>query len=517
MEDSRELEKTLWSAADKLRNNMDAAEYKHIVLGLIFLKYISDAFDEKKDILEKIYADPNNEWYIEEENIRVATLDDADEYKSSEFAPSTFYVPMEARWLNIQKNGKFPTNGKIIDEAMDAIERINPSLKNVLPKIYADPELDKQRLGELIDLVSTIGFNQEGHKSKDLLGRVYEYFLGQFADAEGKRGGQFYTPQSIVRLLVEMIEPYKGRIYDGCCGSGGMFVQSEKFIEAHGGNITEISVFGQESNPTTLRLCKMNLAIRGIDSKIILGDTFLEDKHPDLKADYIIANPPFNISDWSGERLREDIRWKYGVPPTGNANYAWLQHFAHKLSTRGTAGIVLANGSMNSNTGTEGDIRRALIEAKLVDCMVALPSQLFYNTMIPACLWFLSRDRKGREDEILFIDARKLGIMTNRRNRKLEDEDIQRIAETYHNWKHGNTERSNVVGFSKVATLDDVRQNDYVLMPGRYVGTEEVVEDTAIFEERMRELTATLSQQFAQNTELELRIKNNLSQIGFSL
>jgi type I restriction enzyme M protein len=364
---------------------MDAAEYKHIVLGLIFLKYISDAFDEKRGIIEKIFDDTNNEWFIEDETMRLQALEDVDEYKSAEFAPSAFFVPIEARWLNIQNNAKLPTNGKIIDDVMDAIERQNASLKGVLPKLYADPELNKQRLGELIDMISTIGFNQEGHVSKDLLGQVYEYFLGQFADAEGKRGGQFYTPQSIVGLLVEMIEPYEGRIYDGCCGSGGMFVQSEKFIEAHGGTINKISVFGQESNPTTLRLCKMNLAIRGIDTKIELGDTFLNDKHPDLKADYIMANPPFHISDWSGEHLRDDKRWAYGIPPTGNANYAWLQHFAHKLSPRGTAGIVLANGSMNSNTGTEGDIRKALIEAKLVDCMVALPSQLFYNTMIPAC------------------------------------------------------------------------------------------------------------------------------------
>ena len=521
MIDTQELEKTLWAAADKLRNNMDAAEYKHIVLGLIFLKYISDAFDEKRSVIEKVYGDPQNEWFIAEPEVRYGALEDADEYKSTEFAPSTFYVPTEARWLNIQNNAKLPTNGKIIDEAMDAIERLNPSLKGVLPKIYADPELNKQRLGELIDLISTIGFNQAGHKSKDLLGRVYEYFLGQFADAEGKRGGQFYTPESIVRLLVEMLEPYEGRIYDGCCGSGGMFVQSEKFIEAHGGNLSNISVFGQESNPTTMRLCKMNLAIRGIDAKIELGDTFLNDKHPDLKADFIMANPPFNISDWSGEHLREDKRWTYGIPPTGNANYAWLQHFIHKLSPKGSAGIVLANGSMNSNTATEGDIRKALIDANLVDCMVALPSQLFYNTMIPACLWFLSRNRKGRENEILFIDARKMGTMTNRRNRILTVEDTQRITDTYHNWKNSKPETQNskpdIAGFSKATTLAEVRNNGYVLMPGRYVGTEEVEEDTAVFDERMKELTATLAEQFAKSAELELRIKNNLSQIGFAL
>jgi type I restriction enzyme M protein len=517
MNDTGELEKTLWAAADKLRSNMDAAEYKHVVLGLIFLKYISDAFDEKRRIIESIYADPNNEWFIEETNLRTETLEEADEYASTEFAPSAFYVPVEARWLTIQNNAKQPIIGKIIDDAMDAIERINVPLKGILPKIYADPELDKQRLGELIDLISTIGFNQAGHKSKDLLGRVYEYFLGQFADAEGKRGGQFYTAQSIVKLLVEMLEPYEGRIYDGCCGSGGMFVQSEKFVEAHGGNINKISVFGQESNPTTLRLCKMNLAIRGIDAKIELGDTFTNDKHPDLKADYIMANPPFNISDWSGEHLREDKRWAYGIPPTGNANYAWLQHFVHKLSPRGSAGIVLANGSMNSNTSTEGDIRRALIEnANVVDCMVALPSQLFYNTMIPVCLWFLSRDRGNRDNEILFIDARKLGYMTNRRNRSLSDEDMNRITDTYHVWKKGeNTEGSNIAGFSKAATLEEVRTNGYVLMPGRYVGTEEVEEDVTVFDDRMKELTATIAAQFAQSHVLENRIRENLKGIGY--
>lgn len=373
-----ELEKTLWAAADKLRSNMDAAEYKHVVLGLIFLKYISDAFNELHGKLSR--GDGQYEG---------ADPEDPDEY----LAENVFFVPETARWRYLQDRAKQPEIGKYIDDAMDAIEKGNTSLKGVLPKEYARPDLNKQRLGELIDLIGTIGFNQEGHSSKDLLGRVYEYFLGQFADAEGKKGGQFYTPASIVKLLVEMLEPYKGRIYDGCCGSGGMFVQSEKFIEAHGGRLGDISIYGQESNPTTLRLCKMNLAIRRIDGQIELGDTFMNDKHKDLKADYIIANPPFNISDWSGEHLRDDGRWKYGVPPTGNANYAWLQHFIHKLSPTGTAGIVLANGSMTSNTGGEGDIRRHLIEADLVDCMVALPSQLFYNTMIPACLWFLARNK----------------------------------------------------------------------------------------------------------------------------
>ncbi|MDP4268172.1 MAG: class I SAM-dependent DNA methyltransferase, partial [Bacteroidota bacterium] len=432
MNDIKDLEKTLWAAADKLRSNMDAAEYKHVVLGLIFLKYISDAFDELYFKLEEGVGE-----YV------CAEPDDADEY----LAKNVFYVPLKARWKYLQDRAKQPEIGKLIDNAMDEIEKINSKLKGVLPKIYADPDLNKVRLGELIDLIGTIGFNQEGHVSKDLLGRVYEYFLGQFADAEGKSGGQFYTPSSIVKILVEMLEPYNGRVYDGCCGSGGMFVHSEKFVKEHQGNIKNLSIFGQESNPTTLRLAKMNLAIRGIDAKIELGDTFLDDKHKDLKADFIMANPPFNISDWSGEQLREDHRWKYGVPPTGNANYAWLQHFTSKLSNTGTAGIVLANGSMNSNTGGEGEIRKNMIEAGLIDCMISLPAQLFYNTAIPACLWFLARNRastssatdngkfRNRSNEILFIDARNLGVMVSRRNKELKDEDIKLISETYHAWR----------------------------------------------------------------------------------
>lgn len=507
MAEDKELEKTLWAAADKLRSNMDAAEYKHIVLGLIFLKYISDSFI---DLYSKL-----SEGQGEFEG---ADPEDPDEY----LAYNIFFVPEKSRWQYLQDRAKQPEIGKLVDEAMDAIEKQNNSLKGILPKLYADPELNKQRLGELIDLIGTIGFNQSGHKSKDLLGRVYEYFLGQFADAEGKKGGQFYTPASIVKLLVEMLEPYKGRIYDGCCGSGGMFVQSEKFIEEHEGKIGDLSIFGQESNPTTLRLAKMNLAIRGIDAKIELGDTFLNDKHPDLKADYIMANPPFNISDWSGEHLREDKRWKYGVPPTGNANYAWLQHFIHKLSPNGTAGIVLANGSMNSNTSTEGDIRKAFIENDLIDCMVALPSQLFYNTMIPACLWFISRNKtsgkfRNRSKEILFIDARKLGSMINRRNRELNDEDIKTIAKTYHNWRNIGEVYQDKAGFCKSATFEEVKNNNYVLMPGRYVGTEEEEDDGIPFEEKMNVLTAKLAEQFKQSGELEKSIRENLKSIGFEL
>ena len=509
--DIKDLEKTLWTAADKMRSNMDAAEYKHVVLGLIFLKYISDAFNSLHDNLLEGKGEYEG-----------ANAEDPDEY----LAQNVFFVPEKARWQFLQDKAKQPEIGKLIDDAMDAIERINPNLKGVLPKIYADPDLNKQRLGELIDLIGTIGFNQEGHEAKDLLGRVYEYFLGQFADAEGKSGGQFYTPASIVKLLVGMLEPYNGRVYDGCCGSGGMFVQSEKFVKEHQGNIKDLSIYGQESNPTTLRLAKMNLAIRGIDARIELGDTFLDDKHKDLKADYILANPPFNISDWSGEQLRDDARWKYGLPPVGNANYAWLQHFISKLSNTGTAGIVLANGSMNSNTSGEGEIRKNIIEAGLVDCMVALPAQLFYNTMIPACLWFLAKNRtnhkfRNRSNEILFIDARKLGTMINRRNKVLTDgtneneNDLKQINDTYHNWRNASAHYEDIPGFCKVATLDEVRQNNYVLMPGRYVGTEEEEVDLIPFEEKMKTLTDKLEEQFAQGEKLQKTIRENLKGIGY--
>jgi len=505
MAGNNELEKTLWAAADKLRSNMDAAEYKHIVLGLIFLKYISDAFN---DLYEQLKAG--------EGEFEGADPEDADEY----LAYNIFFVPEKARWQYLQDRAKQPEIGKWLDEAMDVIEKINPSLKGVLPKIYADPELNKQRLGELIDLIGTIGFTQSGHKAKDLLGRVYEYFIGQFADAEGKKGGQFYTPASIVKVLVAMLEPYNGRVYDGCCGSGGMFVQSERFVEEHQGNIKDLSIYGQESNPTTLRLAKMNLAIRGIDARIELGDTFLSDKHKALKADFILANPPFNVSDWSGEHLRDDSRWKYGVPPTGNANYAWLQHFAYKLSPNGTAGIVLANGSMNSNSGGEGEIRKNMIEMGLIDCMVALPAQLFYNTMIPACLWFLARNKtngkfRNRAGEILFIDARKIGSMINRRNKEFLDEDIARITDTYHSWRNVGGQYEDIAGFCKAATLEEVRKNNYVLMPGRYVGTEAEEDDGIPFDEKMKTLTDKLAEQFARGSELEKIIHENLKGIGY--
>ena len=501
---TQDLEKTLWATADKLRNNMDAAEYKHIVLGLIFLKYISDSFDE---LYDRLSTD------------KLSNPEDKDEY----LAENVFYVPKLARWKYLQyEKAKQPTIGKDIDDAMDAIEKENPSLKGVLPKDYARPALDKKRLGELIDLIGNVGFNEPGHSSKDLLGRVYEYFLGMFADAEGKRGGQFYTPESIVKLLVEMLEPYNGRIYDGCCGSGGMFVQSEKFLQAHGGRLDDIAVYGQESNPTTYRLAKMNLAIRGIDAKIELGDTFHDDKHKDLKADYIIANPPFNISDWGGEQLQDSHLWKYGVPPTGNANYGWLQLFINKLSPNGTAGIVLANGSMTSNSGGENEIRKNLITEGLVDCMVALPTQLFYNTQIPACLWFLARNRtnhkfRNRKGEILFIDARNTGALISRKNKAFTDEDISKISEVYHNWRNLDGKYEDIQGFCKSASLKEVEENNFVLTPGRYVGTEDVEDDGVSFEDKVAEISQNVSTHFKESIELQERIKLNLKKVGIEL
>src|SRR5215510_7273567 len=431
------FEQKLWAAADALRNNMDAAEYKHVVLGLIFLKYISDAFEAKHAELEaqrKGGADP----------------EDRDEYR----AASIFWVPKEARWSHLKASAPQPTIGTFVDDAMAAIERDNPSLKGVLPKDYARPGLDRQRLGQIINLVSDIALGDSAARSRDTLGRVYEYFLAQFASAEGKKGGQFYTPSHVVRVLVEMLAPYKGRVYDPCCGSGGMFVQSEKYIEAHAGKLGDISIYGQESNYTTWRLAKMNLAIRGIDAQIAHGDSFHADKHPDLKADYVLANPPFNDSDWRGELLKGDKRWIYGVPPASNANYAWVQHIISHLAPTGLAGFVLANGSMSSNQSGEGEIRKIIVEADLVDCMVALPGQLFYSTQIPVCLWFLARDKRNgqfrdRRGETLFIDARKMGALVDRTHRELADEDIARIAGTYHAWRGdaGADEYADVAAF----------------------------------------------------------------------
>ncbi|MEB2344894.1 MAG: class I SAM-dependent DNA methyltransferase [Deltaproteobacteria bacterium] len=505
-------EAQLWQMADALRGSMDAAEYKHVVLGLIFLKYISDAFEEQH---AKLVADKKSG----------ADPEDPDEYR----AQSIFWVPPEARWTHLKAQAKQPTIGQLVDDAMAGIERDNPALKGVLPKDYARPALDKTRLGQLIDLISNIKVGDEAARAKDVLGRVYEYFLSQFASAEGKKGGEFYTPRCVVKLLVEMLEPYRGRVYDPCCGSSGMFVQSVEFIRAHangngnGGKArTDISIYGQESNYTTWRLAKMNLAIRGIDGQIAHGDTFYADRHPDLKADFILANPPFNISDWGGERLGQDKRWQYGAPPKGNANFAWVQHIVHHLAPAGVAGFVLANGSMSSNQSGEGEIRRSLVEADLVDCMVALPGQLFYSTQIPACLWFLARDRRNgkfrnRRGQVLFIDARKLGRMVDRTHRELTDEDIARIADTYHAWRGEKEagEYADVPGFCKSAVLEEVRKHGHVLTPGRYVGAEAQGDDGEPFDEKMKRLTATLREQQAEAAKLDAAIAANLKELGY--
>lgn len=504
------FEEKLWQMADKLRNNMDAAEYKHVVLGLIFLKYISDAFEERHAALEadkKSGADP----------------EDPDEYR----AENIFWVPKAARWTFLQGRATQPTIGKLLDDAMAAIERDNVTLKGVLAKDYARPALDKTRLGELINLVGTIGLGDKANRSRDVLGRVYEYFLTKFASAEGKNGGQFYTPRGVVRVLVTMLAPYKGRVFDPCCGSGGMFVQSEKFVEAHGGRIGDVSIYGQESNHTTWRLAKLNLAIRGIDANIVWNETgsFHADGHKDLKADYVLANPPFNDSDWGGQRLRDDVRWKHGVPPAANANFAWVQHFLHHLSPTGIAGFVLANGSMSSQQSGEGEIRKALIEADLVDCMVALPGQLFYSTQIPVCLWFLARDKKNglggrgkkmrnRRHETLFIDARKLGTLVDRVHRDLSDEDIAKIADTYHRWRgDGAGKYEDALGFCKSVKTEEIASHQFVLTPGRYVGTEEVEDDGEPFDETMKRLVAKLEEQFAEGARLEATIRANLREL----
>lgn len=506
------FEAELWRTADALRSNMDAAEYKHVVLGLIFLKYISDAFEEQRAKLEADRA-------------QGADPEDPDEYR----AVNIFWVPKEARWSKLKSEAKQPTIGKVIDDAMLAIERYNPSLKGVLPKDYAHPRLDNQRLGQLIDLIGNIGLGSKENRSKDILGRVYEYFLAQFASAEGKKGGQFYTPRCVVRVLVEMLAPYKGRVYDPCCGSGGMFVQSEKFIEEHGGKIGDISIYGQESNHTTWRLAKMNLAIRGIDANLGKehADTFHNDLHPDLKADYVLANPPFNDSDWRGELLKEDKRWKFGIPPASNANFAWVQHFIHHLAPTGFAGFVLANGSMSSNQSGEGEIRKNIIEADLVDCMVALPGQLFYSTQIPVCLWFIARDKKNgrfrdRRGQTLFIDARNLGTMIDRVHRELTDEDIRKIADTYHAWRgdvmavrEPPLQYVDIPGFCKSATLDDIRKQGYILTPGRYVGAAPKEKDDEPFNEKMKRLVTQLREQQTEAARLDAAIIENLKELGY--
>lgn len=524
-----DIKKTLWATADKLRANMDAAEYKHLVLGLIFVKYISDTFAARRAEVVARLADPADEYFYGDASPEdlAAEADDRDYYT----AVNVFWVPEAARWEALRAQAKRPEIGKLIDEALSLIEAENPKLKGILDKRYARAQLPDGKLGELVDLVSTIGFGGNPSNARDVLGQVYEYFLGMFASAEGKRGGQFYTPASIVKTLVAVLAPHHGQVYDPCCGSGGMFVQSERFIEAHGGKLGDVSIYGQEANPTTWRLAAMNLAIRGIDFNLGRepGDTFTRNQHPDLRADFILANPPFNISDWGGERLREDVRWAFGAPPVGNANYAWLQHIVHHLAPHGFAGVVLANGSMSSQQSFEGDIRKAMIEANVVDCMVALPGQLFYSTQIPACLWILSKDRsnglvkktklRDRRGEVLFIDARKLGVLVDRTRRELTDEEIGRIAATYHAWRGEADagEYSDIPGFCKSATLDAIRKHDHVLTPGRYVGAEAQDEDDEAFAEKMQRLTAQLGEQMARGAELDAVIRKKLGALGYGV
>lgn len=504
------FEKTLFKAADKLRKNMSAANYKDVVLGLIFLKYISGSFEEiYKKIINK------------EKGFEDADPEDVDEYR----AENVFFVPPTARWSYLLSRAKLPSIGKDIDDAMEAIEKENTTLKGILPKVYALPNLDKHSLGELLDLIGKIALEDEASKSRDILGRVYEYFLGEFASLEGRKGGQFYTPKSIVRLMVEMIEPYKGRVYDPCCGSGGMFVMSEKFVENHQGNVDDISIYGQESNAETWKLCRMNLAIRGIDGSQVKWNTegsFLNDEHKELKADFILANPPFNDSDWSGQLLQNDPRWQYGIPPVGNANYAWLQHMIYHLSPKGVMACVLANGSLSSQTNNEGDIRKALIENDLVDCIVALPKQLFYNTGIPACIWFISRKRAGNGDrkrtgEILFMDASELGFMADRTHREFSDEDIAKISGTYHEWRKNDGKYDDIKGFCKSANIEEITKHNFVLTPGRYVGIKEEEDDGIPFEEKMSELTKKLSEQMKEEKRLDEEIKKQLKNVGFNL
>lgn len=505
-----QFEKTLFKAADKLRKNMSAANYKDVVLGLIFLKYISDSFEE---VYRKIIN--------KEKGFEGANPEDVDEYR----AENVFFVPQTARWSYLLSRAKLPSIGKDIDDAMEAIEKENASLKGILPKIYALPNLHKPSLGELLDLVGRIALGDEASKSKDILGRVYEYFLGEFASLEGKKGGQFYTPKSIVRLMVEMIEPYHGRIFDPACGSGGMFIMSEKFVKEHQGRVDDVAVYGQESNAETWKLCRMNLAIRGIDGSQVKWNTegsFLNDLHKDLKADFVLANPPFNDSDWSGQLLQNDPRWQYGTPPASNANYAWLQHMIYHLSPKGVMACVLANGSLSSQTNNEGEIRKSLIENDLVDCIVALPKQLFYNTGIPACIWFISRKRAGNGDrkrtgEILFIDASEVGFMADRTHREFTEEDIAKISETYHEWRKRDGKYNDIKGFCKSANIEEITKYNFVLTPGRYVGIKDEEDDGVPFEDKMAELTAKLSEQMKEEKRLDEEIKKQLKNVGFNL
>ena len=529
----RDIEKKLWEAADKLRANMDAAEYKHVVLGLIFLKYVSDSFDEFREILREQFKDPQHEHFYEEATEKEVEkeLEIKDYYK----AQNVFWVPEKSRWFGnavtgtrgLQDDAKQANIGKRIDDAMVALEKENPRLKNILPKDFAKRQ-PYIRLGELVDLISTIGFKDKEHHSKDILGHVYEYFLGQFASAEGKKGGQFYTPKSIVSLIVECLEPYKGRVYDPAMGSGGFFVSSERFIEMHSDRKhfnkakRKISLYGQESNSTTWKLAAMNMAIRGMDFDFGKepADTFRKNQHPDLKADFIMANPPFNISDWGGDKLTQDRRWKYGLPPEGNANFAWVQHMIHHLATRGYAGIVLANGSLSSNTSNEGEIRKNLVKKDLVDCIIALPGQLFFNTAIPACIWLLAKDKSGkdgkrkRKNEVLFIDARNLGHMISRKQKDFSSEDIKRLSDIYHSWRNKNRKYKDELGLCKSAFLNEIKENDFILTPGRYVGLAQQEEDFN-FEERFEALKSEFKEQLKEEAKLNKRILENLEKISF--
>ena len=542
-----DIKKTLWAAADKLRANTDAAEYKHLVLGLIFVKYISDTFAARRAELSRRFADPKDDYYLEDAGLIAAELEDRDYYKEV----NVFWVPETARWEALRAAAKQPDIGKRIDDALSVIEAENPKLKNILDKRFGRAPLPDGKLGELVDLISTIGFGDDPRLARDVLGQVYEYFLGMFASAEGKRGGQFYTPASIVKTLVAVLAPHHGKVYDPCCGSGGMFVQSEKFIESHGGKLGDVAVFGQESNPTTWRLAAMNLAIRGIDFNLGRepGDTFTKNQHPDLRADFILANPPFNISDWWHGSLTGDPRWVYGDPPQGNANYAWLQHMLYHLKPNGRAGIVLANGSMSSSQNSEGDIRRAMVEADVVEVMIALPGQLFFNTQIPACLWFLAKQKTTRQGEVLFIDARKLGTMISRVQTEFTDEVIDRIAATVAVWRgepsnvgrvspsgrnptnnlsaHDNVglrdeianptyeTYADIPGYCRSMKLAEIAEHGHVLTPGRYVGAEEVEDDDEAFADKMQKLTEKLGEQMAKGTELDQLIRQKLGGLGY--
>lgn len=538
-----DLDKRLWSAADRLRANVNPGDYMHVVLGLVFLKYVSDAFKERRNELKEAFHDPANDYYLGDESGKVDAEMIEQELEARDYytEKNVFWVPALARWDFIKanakvapgtqldvKNGKvyqyeFKGIGRLLDDALEAVEKENPRLKNVLDKDYARKRVDEALPG-LIDLLSTVPFQHEALKAKDILGHVYEYFLGEFSIAAGKRGGEFYTPKSIVSLIVEMLEPFQGRVYDPCCGSGGFFVQSERFVEEHGGRIGQLSVYGQEANPTTWRLASMNMAIRGMDFDFGKepASTYTRPQHPDLRADYIMANPPFNMKDWNEGVKDDDVRWKYGVPPAGNANFAWMQHMIHHLAPNGSMALLLANGSMSSNTNNEGEIRKALIDADLVECMVALPGQLFTNTQIPACIWFLTRNKgerngaRNRQGETLFIDARNLGYMKDRVLRDFKPEDIAKVADTFHAWKKGSREVTEP-GFCKAATLADIRKHDYVLTPGRYVGAAAQEEDSEPFAEKMARLTATLRDQFAESARLEAAIRKNLAGLGYEL